>query len=56
MLQRPTTGDQLDNEYHEGNDQKQMNVRAQNVEPDKPEQPQNQQNYKDSPKHKNPFI
>ena len=30
-----------------------MNVRAQNVEADKSEQPKNQQNKKDSPKHKN---
>jgi hypothetical protein len=33
-----------------------MNVSAQYVETHKTEQPQNQQNHKDSPKHKSPFI
>jgi hypothetical protein len=33
-----------------------MNVSAQNVEADETKQPKNQQNNKDSPKHKNPFV
>jgi hypothetical protein len=33
-----------------------VNVSAENVEADETKQPKNQQNNKDSPKHKNPFI
>jgi hypothetical protein len=33
-----------------------MDVSAENVEADKTKKPENQQNNKDGPKHKNPFI
>jgi len=53
MLQRSPAANQLDNEDHERDQKQQMNVRAQNMEADKTEQPKNQQDNKDSPKHKN---
>src|ERR1051326_1528908 len=51
MLQRSPPADQLQNENYQRNQQQDVNVSAQNVEPDKAEQPQNQQNHKYSPKH-----
>ena len=56
MLQRSTAGDQLDNQNDQRDEEQQMNVGAQNVEADKSKQPKNQQNKKDGPKHKNPFV
>ena len=53
ILQRPSPADQLENEDDERDEEQNVNVSAQNVEPDEAEQPQNQQNYKDSPKHRN---
>src|SRR5712691_10673003 len=52
MLQRSPAANQLDNEDHQRDQKQQMNVRAQNMEADKTEQPKNQQNKKNSPKHK----
>jgi hypothetical protein len=56
MLQRSTAADQLDNQDDDRDHEQKMNVSAENVEADETEQPKNQQNNKDSPKHKNPFI
>jgi hypothetical protein len=53
MLQRATAANQLDNENDQRNQKQQVNVRAKNVEADETKQPKNQQNNKDSPKHKN---
>jgi hypothetical protein len=53
MLQRPTAANQLDNQDDHGDHEQQMNVSAENVEADETKQPENQQNNKDSPKHKN---
>src|SRR5690348_5653701 len=50
-LQRSTAADQLQNEHHEGDHQQNVNVSTEHVEPDKSEQPQNQQDYKYCPKH-----
>ena len=52
MLQRSATGDQLDNENDQRDHEQEMNVSAENVEPDKTKKPENQQNNKDGPKHK----
>ena len=56
MLQRSPAANQLENQNDDGNKKQDVNVSAQNVEAHKTKQPKNQQNYKDSPKHKNPFI
>src|SRR5436309_6165051 len=56
MLQRPATANQLDNEHDQRDEEQQMNVSAENMEADKTEKPENQQNNKDSPKHKKPFV
>src|SRR5437899_12432364 len=56
MLQRPPTANQLDNEHDQRDEEQQMNVSAENMEADKTEKPENQQNNKDSPKHKKPFV
>ncbi len=56
ILQRSPTSNQLENENDQRNQEQDMNVRSQNVESDESKQPQNQQNNKDSPKHKNPFM
>ena len=56
MLQRSPAANQLDNQNDQRDQEQQMNVSAQNVEADKAKQPENQQNNKDSPKHKNPFV
>jgi hypothetical protein len=56
MLERSPAADQLQNENDQGNQEQKVNVSAQNVETHKAKQPQNQQNHKYSPKHKNPFI
>ena len=56
MLQRSPAANQLDNKNDQRDQKQEMNVGAQNVEADKTKQPKNQQNNKDSPKHKNPFI
>jgi hypothetical protein len=56
MLQWSPAADQLENENDQRNQKQQVNVRAENVEADETKQPKNQQNNKDSPKHKNPFI
>ena len=53
MLQRSPAANQLDNENDQRDQEQQMNVSAENVEADKTEKPKNQQNNKDSPKHKN---
>jgi hypothetical protein len=55
ILQRPTAANQLENENDERDQQQNVNVSAQNVEPNETEQPHNQQNDKDSPKHKKTF-
>ena len=52
MLQRSPAANQLDNENNQRNEKQQMNVSAENVEADETKQPKNQQNNKDSPKHK----
>jgi hypothetical protein len=56
MLQGPTAADQLDNQNDQRNQKQQVNVSAENVEADKTKQPKNQQNNKDGPKHKKPFV
>ena len=56
ILQRSPPADQLQNQNHYGNDKEDMNVCPQNVEAHETEQPEDQQNYKDSPKHKNLSI
>jgi len=56
MLQRAPAANQLDNENDQRDQEQQMNVGAENVEADKTEKPKNQQNNKDSPKHKKPFV
>jgi hypothetical protein len=56
MLQRSTAANQLDNEDDHGDHEQEMNVSAENVEADETKQPKNQQNNKDSPKHKKPFF
>jgi hypothetical protein len=56
MLQRSPAADQLENKNDQRDQEQQMNVGAENVEADKTKQPKNQQNNKDSPKHKKPFI
>ena len=56
MLQRPPAANQLDNENDQRDHEQQMNVSAENVEADKAKQPKNQQNNKDSPKHKKTFV
>src|SRR6266404_2206699 len=53
MLQRSATANQLDNEHDQRDEEQQMNVSTENMEADKTEKPENQQNNKDSPKHKN---
>ena len=55
MLQRSATGDQLDNENDQRDHEQEMNVSAENVEPDKTKKPENQQNNKDGPEHKKTF-
>ena len=56
MLQRSPAAYQLKNQNDDSNEEQNMNVSAQNMEAHETKQPKNQQNYKDSPKHKNPFI
>ena len=56
MLQRSPASDQLENENDQRNQEQDMNVSSENVESDESKQPQNQQNNKNSPKHKNPFL
>jgi hypothetical protein len=56
MLQRSPTANQLDNQDDHRDHEQQMNVSAENVEADETQQPKNQQNNKDSPKHKKPFF
>ena len=56
ILQRSPPADQLQNQNDDSNEEQDMNVSAQNMEAHETKQPKNQQNYKDSPKHKNPFI
>ena len=56
MLQRSPAANQLENQNDDSDQEQDMNVGAQNVKAHKTKQPKNQQNYKDSPKHKNPFI
>jgi len=56
MLQRSPAADQLENKNDQRDQEQQMNVGAENVEADKTKQPENQQNNKDSPKHKKPFV
>jgi hypothetical protein len=56
MLQRATAANQLDNQDDHRDHEQEMNVGAENVETDETEQPKNQQNHKDSPKHKKPFF
>src|ERR1043166_6899604 len=51
ILQGSPAADQLQNEYHEGNHQQNVNVSSQNVEADKSKQPENQQDHKNGPKH-----
>src|SRR6266480_6658385 len=53
ILKGPTTANQLDNQNDYCDHEQEMNVSAQNVEADETKQPKNQQNNKDSPKHKN---
>jgi hypothetical protein len=53
MLQGPAAANQLDNQNDQRNQKQEMYVSAENVEADETEQPKNQQNNKDSPKHKN---
>ena len=53
MLQRSPTGNQLDNQDDHRDHEQQMNVSAHNMEADETKQPKNQQDNKDSPKHKN---
>jgi hypothetical protein len=53
MLQRSTAANQLDNQDDHRDHEQEMNVSAENVEADETQQPKNQQNNKDSPKHKN---
>jgi len=53
MLQASPPANQLKNENDERNQKQNMNVCTENVETDKTKQPKNQQNNKDSPKHKN---
>jgi hypothetical protein len=43
----------LDNQDDHRDHEQEMNVSAENVEADETQQPKNQQNNKDSPKHKN---
>jgi hypothetical protein len=53
MLQRPSAANQLQNEHHHGDHEQDVNVSAENVETHKTQQPKNQQNDEDSPKHIN---
>jgi hypothetical protein len=53
MLQGTSAGDQLDNENHDRDDQKQVNEPAKGVGTNQTEQPENQQNHEDCPKHIN---
>ena len=55
MLQRPSTANQLDNQNDQRDQKQQMNISSENMEADKSKQPKNQQNNKDSPKHKKTF-
>ena len=52
MLQGSPPANQLQNEHHKGDQKQNVNVSAQHVEADEAKQPENQQDYKDSPKHK----
>jgi hypothetical protein len=54
-LERSSSADQLENENDQRNEQQDVNVSAQNVEAHETEQPEDEQNNKDSPKHKNSF-
>ena len=56
MLQRSPASNQLENENDQRNQEQDMDVGSENVESDESKQPQNQQNNKDSPKHKKPFV
>src|SRR5215467_12772679 len=46
----PSSGDQLDEQYHYSDDQQQVNQAAGNVKSE-PKQPQDEQNRKNGPKH-----
>jgi hypothetical protein len=47
-------GYQLDQQYHDRDYQKNVNEPAQGVRTNESEQPQNQENHKNRPKHKSP--
>jgi hypothetical protein len=55
MLQRAPASNQLQNEDDQSDQEQNVNVSAQNVEADETKQPENQQDHKNSPKHKIPF-
>jgi len=48
---RPPPLKQLDGEYNHGDDEQKVNHSAQGIRCDQTQQPQNQRNYKDCPKH-----
>jgi hypothetical protein len=50
-LQTPTAADQINDQDDHGDDEQDVNVGAERVEADEAEQPQNEQNDKDGPKH-----
>jgi hypothetical protein len=49
---RPATGDQLNQQYNDCNNEKNVDVTAQGVSTDQSQQPQNQQDHKNRPQHK----
>jgi hypothetical protein len=53
ILKWPAPANQLYNQNDDRDHEQEMNVSAENVEADETKQPKNQQNNKDSPKHKN---
>lgn len=53
ILQRSPAANQLQNENHQSDEKQNVNVSAEHVESHETEQPQNQQNDEDSPKHIN---
>jgi hypothetical protein len=52
---RPSPGDQLDEKHNQCNDQQDVNEPTQRIAAHNAQQPQNQEDYKDCPKHR-PYL
>jgi hypothetical protein len=48
---RPASTNKLDEQHHESDDQQDVDVPSNHMEPDKPHQPKHQQNQENCPKH-----